>query len=110
MKQRRITTKRKLVPASILGHVHDLAELGVPVAKLLREQELGINLTSLRALLAWYDKLKHAETPPETKDIIAKSLFPPWLAEANEVQGNPDGWYYLGFFPLGEWKQEHADN
>ena len=85
---------RKLLPEPILAKASELAELGVPVAKIIRDMELDISSPALSNLIRWYDKRNPA---------IHLSLFPNWL-DTNKVAQS--GWKYHGYFTIGQWMHE----
>ena len=111
MTRRKTSAKRKLMPQSVLHEILCKANEGVPIARLLRNYELDLTRTTLASLLQQYAL---SATSLQDQDTILASLFPPWLDEYSEtsskVQQNPDGWYYQGYFPWGEWKQENDKN
>ena len=83
--------KRKLIPRQLFKRLYKLHSLGVPVAKLSRN--INISHPHLTKLIANYT--------PE----LEASYFPDWLDDTRpDAQEMPDGWRYIGRFPLGEWE------
>ncbi|MAF24370.1 hypothetical protein CL634_02110 [bacterium] len=107
MNNRRTSAKRKLLPKKVLAECYELQTLGVPLTKVIRDKELNITRSLLAKLLKYY-KIIDDYGPGNAVIAVRKSLFPDWLVETKEqVQTNPDGWYYVGYFPKGQW---HYDN
>ncbi len=97
--------KRKLLTPGCYGMIDAKVQLGVPLAKIMRDMSLedAISRPSLSKLV------KHYNTMLEDNDtVISASLFPSWLAsDGISVQEQPDNWYYEGYFPLGDWMHEN---
>lgn len=92
--------RRKLLNKLMLDDIQRLLDIGVPLAKIIREAELEMSQPSVTKLLKWY---KQSQLPTgETACIITLSLFPKWLAYEQE---QPEGVEYKGYFPLGEWEE-----
>lgn len=84
---------RKLLSRRMLDAVETALELGVPLTRVIRKYNLSVTYPVVKKLLAYKDD-------PQAQ----ASLFPEWLdQESDEVQVQPDGWTYSGFFPHGEW-------
>lgn len=78
-------------------------DLGVPLAKIIRDLDLDINSTSAASLIRAYTI---ASNQVENASIVKNSLFPTWLDNSQTIMSNPDGWYYTGFFPWGSWSYD----
>jgi hypothetical protein len=93
---------RKLINERVLRDCLYLADLGVPIAKIARDNMLDISLPHLNKLITWY---KNAEEAQVNAHFIKASLFPKWLDNDNDnAQSQPDEYRYIGPFPYGEWK------
>lgn len=94
---------RKLINERVLRDCLYLSDLGVPVSKISRDNNLDISLPALIKLIYYY---KTAEESVINARYIKASLFPPWLDNDNDdAQSQPDAFKYLGAFPFGEWKR-----
>ena len=90
----------------------------MPLARAVRDLKLDITRPSVDTLLQNYQLLVASErklvtgqsTSDGQKNVLEASLFPDFLDEAVDVQVNPDGWYYEGFFPWGEWKYDDSND
>lgn len=95
---------RKLISETLLKDCLFLADLGVPVAKISRDNNFDISLPHLAKLINWY---KQSEEAQVSSRIIKLSLFPKWLDHnSNNTQSQPDNYRYIGQFPFGEWKKK----
>lgn len=84
---------RKLLSRTMLEAIDEDIESGVPLTRAIRKQSLDVTYPVVKKLLAYKDD-------PQAQ----ASLFPDWLdPDSNEVQVQPEGWVYSGFFPRGEW-------
>lgn len=97
---RTIRSKRKLIPRALFAQIFARKALGVPLSRIIKDFNLNICRTSLATLIKLYEV-------SYTDGKFDASLFPPWLEDTDEIQEQPDGWYYQGYFPWGEWKYEH---
>lgn len=105
---RRTKAKRKLINRKVLSQIYGRDILGVPLAKIVKQLDLDITPKAMSTLLYWYKET--IEAHPETAKVILDSLFPIWLdEESNLVQENPEGWVYIGRFPLGYWDCDAND-
>lgn len=97
--------KRKLLQKTTLQELHQRVEYGVPLSKAM--SKLGIDTLisrpSVKALLDIYT---------EYGEAYDGALFPTWLDQESEakVQEQPADWTYVGYFPLGEWRQEQCSD
>ena len=87
--------KRKLLSKATIAELRERLEMGVPLATAIDKLNLDVSRPTVKRLV---DLARHPE--------FDESLFPPWLNEDGpSVQEQPDDWNYVGYFPLGEWKQ-----
>ncbi len=95
--------KRKLMIPSAYSDLSYKLTLGVPLSRVLRQSELDISRPLVSRLLNHFENsLDYSD--PDTAVRIHNSLFPSWLIKDGPViQEQPDGWTYVGYFPLGEW-------
>ena len=84
--------KRKLVPEPLLKKATELLDIGVPMSKVIRDQDLDISAPALATLVKYY---KQDAAP------IYLSLFPEWL-DSLVITEQPDNAVYNGYFPLGQ--------
>lgn len=90
---------RKLLAPPILARLARKRDVGVPLARLIKDHDLDISSPHLAKLIGWFD---------QESDEIQNSLFPPWLDyNSIQVQEQPDNFSYTGLFPFGYWKQDH---
>ena len=102
---KRTSAKRKLVSETVLADCYKLSKLGVPVSRILRDKNLDITRQALAKLIELYGRWETA--PHKDCPQLHSSLFPSWLNhESEQVQTNPDGWTYTGYFPFGAWSYE----
>ncbi len=76
--------------------------LGVPIAKIAKQNNLAISIPTLSKLL------KHLDACSKTKDretakIIHNSLFPTWLKDKPDRVVIVNDHTYKGVMPIGEW-------
>ena len=95
--------KRKLVPQSIIVNIYELTDIGVPLAKVLKDKDLDACRPVIAKLLDAYRLAHKEDMTMKVRGTVMSSLFPVWLQESPEVQEQPDGWKYQGRFPLGHW-------
>lgn len=96
---------RKLLTPSTLEQLAQLTQLGVPVAKAMRDCRIEDEITrpTVVMLLKVYST-RLSNTVGEYADAEA-SLFPPWLSKNGAaVQEQPESWNYIGYFPQGYWE------
>lgn len=103
---RRTRAKRKLLSAQSLEWIQDRLDIGVPLARVLRDGNFNLSRAAAATLVEWY--ALYTSNPTELGAIKA-SLFPEWLKPSDEVQENPDGWVYIGRFPWGYWQYDKND-
>lgn len=90
---------RKLIVKHYLNEYASLRQLGVPIRKIIRDNDLDISGPHLSKLLDWVDELNQ-----ENNTIIHDSLFPQWLdTDGDKVQEQPIHYNYSGRFPKGRW-------
>lgn len=96
---------RKLLTPQTLYRLAELTEVGVPVAKAMRQLKLEGNITrpTVVMLLKAYVERKDLDQPHYDRTLA--SLFPPWLVEDGPtIQEQPEEYNYIGFFPQGSWE------
>lgn len=99
--------KRKLIPLQQLDELYHKQAIGVPIARLIRDNDMNISIPHLSKLLHYYG-LCMANTGMESAVTIYNSLNAPWLDStilADRVQEEPEGYKYIGRFPYGEWEK-----
>ena len=90
--------KRFLLRPDVASAIHAEVALGVPVQRTMQ----NYGLTCSRPTLV---KLLDAKLLAETNDVAKASLYPAWLdSDGEALQMQPEGWFYVGRFPLGEWQ------
>ena len=97
---------RKHIRADVLHKIYDEVQLGVPVARSMRSHLPSDSMTrpTVVNLLETLAELKNTVDTTDA-DILASSLFPPWLDEHGEViQEQPHNYDYTGCFPIGRWQ------
>lgn len=100
--------KRKLLSEDNLNWLQDRLDLGVPLARAIRDKKLAISNPAVSTLLEWYAVYT---VNPETFTAVYDSLFPAWLDQSdNMVQSNPSNWIYAGRFPWGYWIYDDKNN
>ncbi len=93
--------RRLLLSKEVLEEVERLTDMGVPLAKVIRDSSvLDMSQPSVAKLLKWYKTAKTTDDG-ELACIICLSLFPGWATGA--VHEQPDGIEYKGYWPLGTW-------
>jgi hypothetical protein len=97
------SAKRKLLPRSTLSSIFDLTDIGVPLAKVLRDKDLDACRPVISKLLDSYALATRDDVMTKIRSRVFASLFPLWLEERPEIQEQPDGWKYRGRFPTGRW-------
>lgn len=96
--------KRKLIPEELMIQVFDLVELGVPLAKVLKDKKLNACRPVISKLLDSYRLATESDCTITAKSKAIASMFPKWLDNKELiVQEQPDGWKYAGRFPMGMW-------
>ena len=90
--------KRKLITEATMRKLHDETELGVPLARAMKN--LGIDM-SRPAVAKLLDHYRACLTIPGLADHAMDSLFPDWLTI--DCQEQPDNAEYDGYFPHGAW-------
>lgn len=90
---------------------------GAALSRIIRDLDLDMSRTALSKLVDYemLRKYDYGHLAKDTRDqamgnAIEQSLFPDWLDESKEqVQENPDNWYYVGHFPYGKWVNDEND-
>jgi hypothetical protein len=90
---------RKLITEDTLSLLTEAIELGVPLSRAIRDQELSMSRPAVQKLVTQYSTWLFGAQDQGIYD----SLFPEWLVHDEQVQ--PDNVRYLGYFPLGRWEQ-----
>lgn len=101
--------KRKLLAKDVLDALANKIELGVPLSRAIRDLKLDISNPTAKKLLNCYSILNSFDRLEfeESETVVNNSMFPAWLDKSStNVQENPDGWIYVGYFPLGEWQHD----
>lgn len=101
----RENNRRKLIPAYILITVEERINLGVPVARIIKDLQINVSNPHLKKLVKYYLLYQEGNLHYNTKVQIRDSLFPPWLDNRNTTTLQPEGWKYSGMFPFGIWEQ-----
>lgn len=94
---------RKLIPLQYLKTYHELSKLGVPLRKIIRDNDLSTSGPHLAKLLETFHLLAIPEISIGANIVITNSLFPEWLKDTPTVQEQPENYTYLGKFPFGYW-------
>lgn len=102
---------RKLIAEFKLRQCAELVEMGVPIAKIIKDKAIDMTAPTFSSLVDHYNSAhKYTEDSPNVHFVMMNSLFPPWLSpDDSRVQIQPQNWKYIGRFPLGAW-QELKDN
>lgn len=102
--------KRKLVKTAVLQEIASLNKQGVPLAKIVRDNDLDVSLPHLTKLIHFFnlsiDACPERHITEEDKVKLLNSLFPEWMqfaAEAAPIQVQPASYKYKGLFPWGIW-------
>lgn len=82
--------QRKLLLRSTLTKLKADVDRGVPLARAMRNQELGMSRPAVAKLLGYFKT-----------DAVHDSLFPAWLNQDEQEQ--PGHYTYTGYFPVGQW-------
>ena len=95
---------RKLIRLDKLSTLAHRAQMGVPLARAIRDMRLDIS----RPLAAKQVQLFNMDcATKEASSLLKHSLDAPWLDyDGPTVQEQPDNWYYEGYFPFGKWVEK----
>ena len=97
----KVGKKRKLLTKRAITTLLSYQELGVTLNIAIRNLKIDLSRPTVVKLLKLYQESAQSPT-------TLPSLFPAWLDEDGPfVQEQPNGWYYKGFFPTGEWYNEN---
>lgn len=92
------SAKRFLLRPDVAAELKQQLEQGVPVQRAMRNFSLECSRPTIV-------KLMDAMLLVDTDDKVKASLNPDWLDnEGDALQMQPEGWIYVGRFPLGEWQ------
>lgn len=92
------SAKRFLLRPDIALGLKQQLEQGVPVQRAMR----NFGLECSRPTIV---KLMDAMLLMDSNDKAKESLNPSWLEpDGMPLQSQPEGWIYVGRFPLGEWQ------
>ena len=90
--------KRFLLRPDVASDIQAEVAIGVPVQRAMQNYGLDCSRPTLVKLL-------DARQLAETNDVAKASLHPAWLEpDGSALQLQPEGWIYVGRFPLGEWQ------
>lgn len=92
--------KRKLIPIVTIKALIDDIEIGVPLARAMRNHGIDMSRPAVAKLVNSYVAADKTEDT-HLHTTIMNSLFPIWLVTVGQEQ--PDNVAYEGFFPLGCW-------
>jgi len=98
--------KRKLLPEALLSPLTYQFRQGVPVTKLIRNNNLEVSRPHLRKLFFIYIDILDFENSEHQKDFaiaLRRAMFPEWLDNKTTITEQPDEWTYDGKFPFGKW-------
>lgn len=101
----RQNNKRKLLGYYMLMHVSKRHKNGVPLARLIRENELNISTPHLAKLVQFFFELRDTKLPKEYRKGINDYIYPEWLILGADIQIQPRGWKYIGKVPWGNWER-----
>ena len=97
-----------LMQEVLLSDLWAKQQVGVPVSTLIQQELLDITPPTLTKLLSYMSILEQEEMKENefVYQMVYSSLFPDWLTANEEIQimKQPNGWKYVGKFPLGHWK------
>lgn len=90
--------QRLLLRQDVAKELQAQTRIGVPIQCAMR----NLDITCSRPTVV---KLLDALNLADTNEKAASSIFPVWLdKEGTVLQSQPEGWAYVGRFPLGEWQ------
>lgn len=98
-----------LMQEELLSILWQKQQVGVPVSTLIQQEQIDITPPTLTKLLTYMSALEdqalQKEENHDTYNMIYNSLFPQWLIDHEHVpiMRQPNGWKYVGQFPLGIW-------
>jgi hypothetical protein len=96
---------KKLLPYNILEQLVNALELGVPLSAAMRQQSIKMSQPAVAKLVKQFRESFGSE---DHHIAMYDSLFPSWNKTSyayGAVIEQPEGWYYEGYFPYGEWVQ-----
>lgn len=99
---------RKLIPLNHLLEFQRLKQLGVPIRKIIRDNDLNISGPHLSKLIDYYTLGKALDE--ESQELLTNSLFPDWLNADLPVQEQPEDYKYNGIYPYGTWENVSGNN
>lgn len=95
--------KRMLLRPDVATVLQSDVKRGVPIQRAMKNLGLECSRPTIAKLL---DTMELAEI-----EAVTASLNPKWLdAEGEPIQSQPDGWRYIGRFPLGKWEQDSCSD
>jgi len=98
--------KRKLVSGNLIPQLLESYQLGVPLSKLIANNQLDISSPHLRKLLFIYIEILDPGIDMKQRSRLYSSLFPIWLEDKVGAYTQPDEWTYDGRFPNGTWRKK----
>ena len=102
---------RKLIPEKAILEIRELQEMGVPLARIIKDQKLDISYPHLRKLLELYeDFFISCVYNPTDIAIVTASMFPSWLRDSPKAQAQSKQDKYEGRFPFGRWISLNENN
>lgn len=95
--------KRMLLRPDVAIALKADVERGVPIQRAMKNLSLECSRPTIAKLL---DTMELSEI-----EAVTASLNPEWLdADGEPIQTQPDGWRYIGRFPLGKWEQDSCSD
>lgn len=96
---------RKLIRLDQLLSLNERVEMGVPLARAIRDLNLDVSRPLAAKHVKWYNSREFAKG--FAAELLVASLDAPWLnPEGDTVQEQPPGWDYEGYFPFGTWVEK----
>jgi len=95
---------RKLISRQHIDLLYNMHQVGIPLARVMRDNDIEMSLPSFKNLLDHLHSMYLGKSAASISTTIEQSLFPEWLTPGlTGVQEQPDDWRYVGRFPMGVW-------
>ncbi len=99
-----------LIQPLLLDKLWEGYKAGVPVCRLIRDNDLSITPPTLTKLLKHYTMYANANDDTLER-TIHKSLFPEWLTLSEDlIVKQPPNYRYTGIMPIGKWEKNEWTN
>jgi hypothetical protein len=101
--------RRKLIRYDKFLELYETTAIGVPLARALRDMQLDISRPLAAKMLKVYEGVENETMESSAAVKVVDTLRPTWMnvhKGASNVQEQPDGWDYEGYFPFGDWVEK----